>query len=870
MNRNRSCLFVALAFVLVSPLALQAAPSQADPEHHSLVQLYLDSPAGTQFLQTNRGRLDVLLVKPGILAQIAAQPADLELLNRSGLRYEILEADMEMAYAGPEKAAGFGLFHTYSENVAFVDSLRLLYPEVISEKWSIGQSHEGNDLWCFRVSDNPDLDESEPEILIDGMHHAREIMASEFPIMFAEYLAQNYGTDPEITWLLDNRELYIVPIVNPDGVIYNESTDPAGGGMWRKNRRDNGDGTIGVDPNRNYPYEWGYDDTGSSPDSDSIVYRGPSAGSEPEVQAMMNLVNSRQFITHDTVHTYSNLTLYPFGFNTVPAPDAAAFTLMGAEMCKFNGYVYGTPVEAINYAVNGGTFDWTYGQKGVFSFSNEIGGSSDGFWPDESRRGALFQENIWPHLYLMRAAGPYIAVHSGSALPVAKAIGPGQSGLLDFTVENQGATAASLPVDLTIASNDAWLQLDEGQRSIVSLPALSGTNLGSSSIPFSVEAGCPEGHFAVVDVTAHMPEGDQTYSLPLLVGTPGPVLADDLESGDGNWTVTGSWSLSSEDAHSGSYCLTDSPGATYGDEQSTTATLGGSFLATRISFWQKYSIEEGYDYGRLQVAVDGGAWTNLYGCTGLQSTWEFVELDLAQYLGQELQFRFMMESDVSVIDDGWWLDDITIEGVNRDNLPPSTPGLLVPVGKNAALVQHTVGVWNSTDPEGAPLTYGFRFYSDELCTQPLFEVTDVPEGDPYTEYAATGLVEDVYYWWRAWAFDGVERSLLTQPQSFLAGQPSGVGDQIVTGPGLRILTGVTGRDARLQLNLPQSGRVSVDVYNARGARIRQLHAGSMESGSPILIWDGRDGSGRNVSSGVYLVRMQYAGENFTGRVVVVR
>ncbi len=140
--------------------------------------------------------------------------------------------------------------------MAWADSLARMHPEVVSPRWSIGQSHEGRDIWCLRVSDNPTVDEDEPEILLDGLHHAREIITSEFALMFVAHLAESYGTDPVATWLVDHRELYVVPIVNPDGLMYNEQTEPQGGGMWRKNRRDNGDGSRGVDLNRNYPYAW--------------------------------------------------------------------------------------------------------------------------------------------------------------------------------------------------------------------------------------------------------------------------------------------------------------------------------------------------------------------------------------------------------------------------------------------------------------------------------------------------------------------------------------------------------------------------------------------------------------------------------------
>ncbi|MBU8869972.1 MAG: hypothetical protein KOO60_03745, partial [Gemmatimonadales bacterium] len=793
MTRNRSILFAGLVFLLVSAAPLSAAPLSQAPDHHALVQLYLDSPGAPEFLESNRGRLDVLLVKPGIMAHLAAQPEDLKFLEISGQRFDILEPDMEDAYAGPDKAEGFGIYHTFPENIAFVDSLHLLYPDVISQKWSIGKSVMNQDLWCFRVSDNPEIDEIEPEILIDGMHHAREIMASEFPIMFAEYLAQNYGTDPEITWLLNNRELYIIPIVNPDGLLFNEATHPGGGGMWRKNRRDNDDGTYGVDPNRNYPYMWGYDDSGSSPDPVSEVYRGPSAGSEPEVQAMMSFMNSREFVTHNTVHTYGNLTLYPWGYTTVPSADTAIFTLMGAEMCKYNGYIYGTPVEAINYAVNGGTIDWAYGAVGehtrIFSFSNEIGGSSDGFWPDESRRGPLFLENIWPNQYLMRAAGSFVVAHSATTTPVAKNIGPGQSGLLDFTVASQSPVAGSAATNLTITSDDAWLQLDEGLRSTGALPPLTETTLGGNAIPFSVEAGCPDGHFAIVHVAVHMPEGDLSFDLPLLVGSPGGVLIDDMESGADNWTLTGNWALSSEEAHSGTLCLSDSPGAAYQDNESYTATVNGSFLATRISFWNKYSIEEGWDYGRLQISTDNGPWTTVYTCTGTLDSWELVEVDLADYLGRELRFRFLLETDSYVTDNGWWIDDLTIEGVNRDNLAPSTPEPAPVSGLPSSNLVSPLAVINCTDPEGEPLTYGFRVYADDLCTQPVLEATDVPEGDEITEWTPTGLPDGTYYW-RAWAFDGVERSLLSEVIPFSTDSGSAIGQPVIASPFLKVLTSV--------------------------------------------------------------------------------
>src|SRR5690606_27290450 len=138
--------------------------------------------------------------------------------------------------------------------------------------------------------DHPGVDEGEPEALYTGVHHAREPGSMMAVLYFMYYLAEQYETNPEVRDLVDERRLFFVPVVNPDGYVVNETTDPDGGGMWRKNLRDNGDGSFGVDVNRNYGYEWGYDDVGSSPLPGSETYRGPAPFSEPEIVALRDFL----------------------------------------------------------------------------------------------------------------------------------------------------------------------------------------------------------------------------------------------------------------------------------------------------------------------------------------------------------------------------------------------------------------------------------------------------------------------------------------------------------------------------------------------------------------------------------------------------
>ncbi len=855
-------LFACLAIVCLAGAAFAA------DDHHALVQLRLDrQPGAEEFLRANTGSLDIVFHKPGVEAHIAAQPAELELLRQAGYKVTVLQADMEAASVYPDKGVGFGLYHTLSESVAFVDSLRMLHPNIIGEKFSIGQTHQSRDIWAFKVSDNPDVDEDEPEILIEAMHHAREIMAGEFVIMFAEYLAQNYGVDPEITWLVDNRELYLIPMMNPDGVYYNESIAPDGGGMWRKNRRYIDISTYGVDINRNYPYQWAYDDYGSSPTPSSDTYRGPSAGSEPETQALMNFFATHDIRTHDSIHTYSNLLLYPWGYIGTPTADGAAFEAMAAEMVKFNGYAAGQPGNIL-YDVNGGTFDWTYGVQGVFSFSTEIGSSSDGFWPSEARRQPLFQENIWPHIYLMRVAGAFVTAQDAVVNAAAKAVQPGDSGELSFTVVNQSPIAASAAVSVTVSTDDPWIQLLEAQRAVGALAPLGEIDLAADPIPFTVDPACPDGHLVQLSVTVHMPEGDLVTPLSFVVGSPAYLLDEGFEAGAGQWVLGGSWALTTSAAHSGSYSLTDTPAGNYVDNSLTYATLSGVWGASSLSFWHRFDIEDGWDYGRVEISVDGGAWTSAASYTGTQTSWSQVQIDLSAYAGSEIAIRFAMDTDYSITRDGWYIDDVVLVGASGSGFAMVTPSPIAPLASAVTGAQPELVVANAANPGGGATVYGFRVYSDALCTVLAASTDGVTEGAGQTAWTVPAPLATGEYWWRAWAGDGTDRTGLSQPESFMVNVTSDV--PLGGALGLRVLGSVSGSGARFELSTPHAASVQVDIHDARGALVRRLYSGSVAGGARVLTWDGRDGAGRNAASGVYFVRARVGSENLTGRVVVVR
>ncbi len=301
-----------------------------------------------------------------------------------------------------------GGFLTYPQIINTLDSMRRRYPHLISAKKSIGNTLENNVMYVVKISDHPDKDEpSEKQVLYDAMHHAREPQAMMQMLYFMWYIMDRYEQkDPIAEYIINNRELYFIPIVNPDGYLYNGSIAPNGGGMWRKNRSMNADATRGVDLNRNYSYDWGYDDIGSSPFGNSNTFRGPTAFSEPETQNMRNFVNSKNFKSNLSYHTYGGYLIYPFGAKeNYYTPDSSMFRLYADSLTKDNGYSAGTVFETLNYFANGGSCDWMYGDSAhskIFSFTPEVGFSTDGFWPAPSRIIPLCEENIAPNLFMAK------------------------------------------------------------------------------------------------------------------------------------------------------------------------------------------------------------------------------------------------------------------------------------------------------------------------------------------------------------------------------------------------------------------------------------------------------------------------------------
>jgi carboxypeptidase T len=284
-------------------------------------------------------------------------------------------------------------YHNYAEMVAEIQQVAVAHPSLVSI-FSIGQSYEGRELWAAKISDNVAVDEDEPEVLFLGLHHAREHLTVEMTLYILNLLAGQYGIDPQITELVNAREVYIVFNVNPDGGEYDIATGSYR--SWRKNRQPNsGSLYVGTDLNRNYGYKWGCCG-GSSSFPSSETYRGSSPFSSPEMARVRDFVDGRviggkqQIKTSITFHTYAELVLWPYGYTYTDIPsdmtqdDHSVFVAMGQAMAASNGY---TAQQGSDLYITDGTYeDWAYGVHRIFAYTFEMypTTSSPGFYPPAS------------------------------------------------------------------------------------------------------------------------------------------------------------------------------------------------------------------------------------------------------------------------------------------------------------------------------------------------------------------------------------------------------------------------------------------------------------------------------------------------------
>ncbi|MEO8195643.1 MAG: M14 family zinc carboxypeptidase [Thermoanaerobaculia bacterium] len=802
--RNLSARALLLTLLLLAPSAVVGALNLADDPFAGAGPWMVSAWFGTDdtirevaswgdHFQTDR--------KLGFL-RILADPERLEQLRALGFYVEVdapstalirqaEEANRQAAEAlarGETPAAGipnFPCYRTVEETFATAQAIVAAHPTLASwidagDSWDklTAGGPAGYDMMVLKLT-NSAVPGPKPILFATSAIHAREYTTAELMTRFAEQLVSGYGADADATWLLDFHEIHLMLQTNPDGRKQAEAAQ-----LWRKNTNQNYCGATstsrGADLNRNFSFQWNCCG-GSSASACSDTYHGPSAASEPEVQAVQNYLRAifpdQRAATYPggaapadatgiylDVHSYSDLVLWPWGGTNTPTDNAAALTTLGRRFAWFTGY---RPEQAIGlYPTDGTTDDFAYGDLGVAAFTFELG--NDFFEACSSFESTVLPTNLGALLYAAKVARtPYMTPTGPDTLALSitpGAVAPGDPAVLHVTLDDSRFSNANgtEPVE-AITAGEVYIDLAPWQPGAVAIPLTAEDGFFNSTIeaasatldttalasgrhilyvrgedagadwgpvsalflyvvdpatapfvqgvvrdantlaplaatvsvgPFSTTTAAGTGAYSfqvppgTYDIRAssagHAPRSvagviaaefatvTADFALPPFA----PVLVDDGEGTNPGWTAQSPWALTTETAASPTHSWSDSPGGNYANNRDTSLTspVLDLTLATdpAIEWKQIYDLENGYDYGHIEISIDGGAtWTEVasYNGEGHTAIWESAHLALPGLAGSALaKVRFRLTSDISLTFDGWHLDDIALTAV----FPPPT------------------------------------------------------------------------------------------------------------------------------------------------------------------------------------------------------
>jgi len=589
-----------------------------------------------------------------------------------------------------------GGYLTYQEFLDELDDMRAQYPDLISAPTNIsnflteGQvdnsvtpSIGSNPIKWVKITDNPDSDstvENEPQILYNSIHHAREPISLMQLVYYMWYLLENYDTNLEIQNIVNNTELFFVPVVNPDGYLYNQVTNPNGGGFWRKNRK-NG---SGVDNNRNYNFfingnssngVWGGPGSSGNPNSD--IYRGTSPFSEIENQAMRWLIENNNFKIALNNHTFGELVYFPHAYADVPTPDEDLYIDLTSELVSQNGYN-----NLRDSPFSGDSDDYMYGTVGthdkILAMTPEIGPE---FWPPSNQISALCQEMMYFNLTAANMVNNFATIEDTNA-PLVETL----TADIDYQIKRLGIVE---PANFTVSINP----ISSNIASVGSSNSHNNLSYGQTIndfITINLDAGITVGDTITYELIINNGTYDRKVTISKLFGQPTILLDEPANDTSTNWS-TSNWQDTSESFVSANSSITDSPNSEYSNNENSSITLLNPIdlsgaLAANLSFYARWDIENNFDYVQLEVSTNNGSsWipqcgnftntgvANQNGANnepvydGTQNDWVLESIDLSDYLDETILIRFRLISDGFVTEDGFFFDDLEVN-VLQNNL----------------------------------------------------------------------------------------------------------------------------------------------------------------------------------------------------------
>ncbi len=655
-----------------------------------LVQVNLKSQAEVEKLLRLNFDLEGTRVGKGQVNVIVNED-ELHLLRQSGLEWSTLVEDyenhlakqLEESYkkAKLDEILDFQLgsmsgFYLLDEIYAQFDNLSSRYSKYFVDIDTIGASWESRPIISYAFGSR---NETAPKLLLTCLHHARE-PGTVTTVLYAlsKMLKEASQGNREYEFLFENLQLWVIPVVNPDGYYYNQTKFPKGGGMWRKNRRQINDTTFGVDLNRNYgPYEfWNAPNNGSSVNPRQETYRGPAPFSEPELVAIRDFCLQKKFKLALNYHTYGGMLIYPFSAISEETPDSNFYRSFGKYTFAINGYYFGKDEETVGYATRGSSDDWMYYQDStktkIIAMTPEAGYQFDGFWPPSERIIPIAVENfelirnwLWSAFANIRLVDCYYLYDSNT-----------DKGYIYATFQNIGTedyNSTNFPIRITSINENysfdtllfaSSLKSTEEVTLIVQLPKPVSNfyNGNVVNFQFSIE------QYGV----------ERRDTVPLVLFEYQRISLMEPE----NWILDNTdWYWEAYDDY---LVLADSPNRNYADSVDNvliSKLLKLNFANAQLEFFSTWQIEPFYDFGLVYVfnpnypikqnlkskhtvPASGNPYGRQtkgeFGYSGIYPYFARDFFDLSDFLGESVHFQLVLLSDRAKNYDGWDIYDIAL------------------------------------------------------------------------------------------------------------------------------------------------------------------------------------------------------------------
>lgn len=418
MRSRRLMIPLILAVFILSSMLVSAQENEPRPNGQQGLEMYVATIDDAEVAPLRAAGYDIVEINHvpgGVEVSLVLSPSEhAQLASRMGLQlWRNSDGQTSTELANEIAQDGDGVWKPFDGNDGMLTEIATIteeYPNLV-KRVDIGESVQERPIVALKVTEdaNTVADNTRPAVLYFSLQHAREWITGEMNRRLLRYLLDEYTAgNTTIQSLLQTNEVWFVLTMNPDGYQYTFDEER----LWRKNVRDNdGDNAItfndGVDLNRNWPDErWGYDNEGSSPNITSFGYRGPEPGSEPETQAMINLMEQVDFRFMIDYHSFGNLILYPYGWQVqTPSNDDAIFAALAGTDANPAIPEYDPGVAADLYITNGDSIDYAYDTHDILAFVIELTRGYGFVFPDDEELiQEVFEQNLPFALDLLKSA----------------------------------------------------------------------------------------------------------------------------------------------------------------------------------------------------------------------------------------------------------------------------------------------------------------------------------------------------------------------------------------------------------------------------------------------------------------------------------